>query len=65
MRIGKNAKPVVLVEFTFSDRVKQAAFGLLGGIGASIVTAWMSDAPWLALRAAQAFAWIASWHVLW
>jgi hypothetical protein len=58
-------KPVVVCEFSFWDRVKQAVLGFAGGVGASLVTAWMSEAPWLSHRLAQAVAWLASWQLLW
>ena len=65
MRSARKTKPVVVCEFSFWDRIKQAVLGFLGGVGASVVTAWMSEAPWLSNRTAQAFAWFASWHLLW
>jgi len=61
----RTAKTVVRCEFSLWDRLKQAVFGFAGGVGASIATAWMSEAPWLSHRLTQVLAWFASLQLLW
>ena len=59
----KRLKRIVIVEFAFRDRIKQAILTFLAALSATVAGAWLSEAPWLTHRLSQIIAILVSWYV--